>query len=521
MSPIRKFLAILPSLSSLLFFFTTIAILFSSANNIANDPGVGWHLATGNYILSKLQIPYFDPFLSNVRPWVSDQWGSDVILSCLYALGGWPALASTIGTIFIISFFIILYQALLKEEILPIPSLVATVAAAKVAQIHYIVRPVVFSFLLFTVFLWLIRSTFIHQEQQKVLPRNCWMLFPLLFLIWCNIHPSFLLGIAILTIWPVSLLVHRLLVPDVEQKDDTWKKAWDSTFITLLSLLATMANPYGYGLHKSIVALSNNAFFMNYHSEWLSPDFDKIESKILEFLVLSLVVMTYFTKQKISRLSTFELLSSLFLLHGGLQAIRMTPYFLIAFAFPWARVLSSIIKANADRFLIRKLPVVDSFELRSSWYWAGVMTCLIMVIGLPQLNLPQWKELPKFGPSAQEFPYTELQYILDHTDVTTTVVAPGSFGGFITFISKGKLKPVIDDRNTLLGEKIYKDFHSAELNAETMREFSESFKAKYLILPKNHNLICSLEHSDWLVKEFTGKVAKVFKMKNDGAQSPG
>lgn len=513
MSSTRKCLTLLPSLSSLLFLFTTVAVLFSSANNIADDPGVGWHLATGNYILSFLKIPYVDPFLSIERPWVSDQWGSDVIFFYIYNLGGWPFLASTVGVIFVISFFIVLYSALIKENSLALPSLIATVAAAKAAQIHYIIRPVIFSFLLFTVFLSITRSTFIFQYEKGGLPKHCWIIFPLLFFIWCNVHPTFLLGIAVMGIWPVSLIVHMLLVPDSERRSDTLAKVKYSSLLTLLSLFATMLNPYGYGLHQSIVALSNSTFFMNYHSEWLSPDFDKIESKILEFLLLSMVVMTYFTKPKISQLSTFELISSLFLLHGGLQAIRMTPYFLITFAFPWSRVLSNVIRANSNRFLIRRLPLLDSFELRSTWYWIGIITCLAIVTALPQLNLKSWKEDPKFGPSAKKFPYDELQYIKDHTDLSATIVAPGSYGGFITFMSSGRLKPVIDDRNTLLGEKIYKQFHDAEIKPGEMKQFAESLKAKFIILPNDHRLICSLEHADWLSKEFSGRVATVFKLK--------
>jgi hypothetical protein len=274
-----------------------------------------------------------------------------------------------------------------------------------------------------------------------------------------------------------------------------------------------MINPYGFGLHQSIVTLSNSTYFMNYHAEWLSPDFDKIESKILEFLVLSMVVMTYFTRQKISPLSTFELTSSLFLLHGSLQAIRMTPYFLITFAFPWARVVSNVIKENSKRFLVRKLPAVDLFELRSSWYWTGITACLLVVTILPQLELNEWKEDPKFGPSIEKFPYQELQYLKAHTNSDVAVVAPGAFGGFITFISNGKLKPIIDDRNTLLGEKVYKQFHNAELKAEKMKIFAESFKAKYIILPNDHGLICSLDHEDWLSKELSGTVATVFRLK--------
>lgn len=513
MTSTRKCLTILPSLNCLLFFFTTAAVLFSSARNIADDPGVGWHLATGNYIISSLKVPYIDPFLSIERPWVSDQWGSDVIFSFLYGLGGWPFLASTVGVIFIVSFFIILYRSLIRENLLALPSLIATVAAAKAAQIHYIIRPVIFSFLIFTVFLSLTRSTFVTQQIQNTIPKRSWIIFPLIFFLWCNIHPTFLLGIAVMGIWPVSLIVHLFLSPDTKRDNDTWLKVKDSSLLVLLSFLATMINPYGYGLHQSILALSNSTFFMNYHSEWLSPDFDKIESKILEFLILSMVTMAYFSKQKNSPLSTFELISSLFLFHGALQAIRMTPYFLIAFAFPWARVVSNVIKENSNRFLIRRLPAIDLFELRSCWYWIGIIACLLMVTALPQLNLKQWKEIPKFGPSNKKFPYKELQYIQDNTNTTATVVAPGNFGGFITFMSNGKLKPVIDDRNTLLGEKIYKQFHDAEIEQGEMKLFAESFKAKYIILPNNHRLICSLEHADWLSKGFSGKVATVFRMK--------
>jgi len=515
MSLPRKYLAIVPSPNSLLFFFTTSAVLFSSAKSIANDPGIGWHLSTGDYIITNFSVPLLDPFLSIARPWISDQWGSDVILSTIYGIGGWPLLASTVGIVFIIAYFILLYRALLKEHSLPIPTLIATIAAAKAAQIHYIVRPVVFSFFMFVLFFSRTRSAFIFQQANNSLPRNCWITFPCLFVIWSNIHPSFLLGLAVLALWPISLILHSYLLPNENLENHTWKQVKDSSLLTILATLGTLLNPYGYRLHTSIVFLSSNQYFMNYHVEWLSPDFDKIEGKILEILLLSLVVMIYFSKQKLSRLSTFELISSVFLLHGGLQAIRITPYFLIAFAFPWSRILSNIITENSERFVVRKLPMLDRIERRASWYWMGVAVCLFMVLFLPQLNLKQWSQEPKFGPSPEKYPYVEVNYILNHTEEDSIVVAaPGSFGGFITHFSKGKLKPIIDDRNTLLGEDIYKKFHEAELESDKMKDFIKFFKTNYLILPKNHYLICALERSQWLTKAFSGPVGMVFKIDN-------
>ncbi len=51
----------------------------------ANDPGVGWHLATGDYILKNFSIPFIDPFLGGQegRAWICDQWLADLILSAI------------------------------------------------------------------------------------------------------------------------------------------------------------------------------------------------------------------------------------------------------------------------------------------------------------------------------------------------------------------------------------------------------------------------------------------------------
>src|SRR4051812_33303020 len=58
----------------------------------ADDPGVGWHLASGLQSISSHVIPRVDTFLaaSDPRPWISDQWLSDAFLAVLYEAGGFP-----------------------------------------------------------------------------------------------------------------------------------------------------------------------------------------------------------------------------------------------------------------------------------------------------------------------------------------------------------------------------------------------------------------------------------------------
>ena len=69
----------------------------------------------------------------------------------------------------------------------------------------------------------------------------------------------------------------------------------------------------------------------------------------------------------------------------------------------------------------------------------------------------------------------------------TTVSTP-DWGGFITWAGNGDLKPVIDDRNTLLGEQPYRDYFEGIKSSEALIAWAQNQNADAILLPKKIGL---------------------------------
>ena len=66
---------------------------------VADDPGLGGHLASGAYMLQQGAVPGHDPFLADgaSKAWIADQWLSALGMEVLLRCGGWPLLYAVIA----------------------------------------------------------------------------------------------------------------------------------------------------------------------------------------------------------------------------------------------------------------------------------------------------------------------------------------------------------------------------------------------------------------------------------------
>ena len=99
------------------FFVYLCCHLASRMSGFAKDPGVGWHIASGNWILDNRAVPSFDPFLAHPvpLPWVSDQWGSDLLLAVVFQFLGWVGLYNLVFLIYLSAFFLVVYPTVNVE----------------------------------------------------------------------------------------------------------------------------------------------------------------------------------------------------------------------------------------------------------------------------------------------------------------------------------------------------------------------------------------------------------------------
>ena len=136
----------------LLLILITLAVVVQH-RPFAGDPGVGWHLKSGEIIASEQTLIYQDPFL-NPAPeseWVHNQWLSDLVLWIVYRVGGWPALDLLTIITFLSAYFFVLAPMLRLVGIAEMSVLSILLLALLSGSAQWILRPVLFSFLFFAI----------------------------------------------------------------------------------------------------------------------------------------------------------------------------------------------------------------------------------------------------------------------------------------------------------------------------------------------------------------------------------
>lgn len=493
------------SVIHLLLLLALFSLLFVQSEHFADDPGVGWHIATGDYIRAQLSVPRVDPFLHSLEPrsWVADQWLPDLLLSFAFSLGGWGLIHAALTVVFLAPFFLVLYPFAVERTTSPIAAATAILFAFKIAQIHYILRPVVISFLLFSIFLVLLEK--LGQALQEDRPLGKSLLLPLfvLFIIWSNSHGSFVLGLIAILLLPLRAVERRGSIRQVAQ-------------LFLVAFLGTLLNPYFLGLHTSVFSLGNSDFFMSLHEEWRSPSFRELEGKLSELSVIILIVAHAFYSAgrsgPASLLTPFELALLVLFGHLGLQSVRMLPYFGMVIVVPLTRAISSLGAAAVGR-LRHELPgfvtLVTALQQREERGGAPVVSMVAVAAMLMILSV-----LGFVGPapSVDRYPYEGITHLTQLKD-RTVVVAPPEWGGFITLQGEGRVKPVIDDRNTLLGEDFYRQYLSALRPQGDWCGFARSLGAEYFLLPADSGLTYSMRSDSKVRLLHQDSVSVLFRLK--------
>lgn len=432
----------------LIIFYLTSLLVFNQYSGFADDPGVGWHLKTGELIWESLKIPRTDPFLQSIAPreWVSDQWLSDLAIYLSHAAGGWKAVYLFLTIIFLAAFLVIPLQLLHKEGVSQLAALTAVLFTFQMAEVHFILRPVVISFLLFS----LVYRKFIATPLPAALSK-IWLPLAAIFLVWCNLHPSFFLGLLLCAYGALSAKFTLSAIAGL-----------------IFCVAATFINPYGYRLHESILKLAGSATFMSLHEEWKPLAVSSYEG-LLAALVLIIGTIGFLSKRR--AIKPFAWLT--FFSFGILifKSVRFLPYFSIAALLPVAKTL--------DLLIVTKFKVLSDI--------LPPMRGALMIAIIALLNLFPFYE-GAYGPSSEVYPYgcmNELRERLPDGE-RYVVLAHPNWGGFITLTAgKQNIKAIIDDRNTLLGEEAYREFFAVARSMASLRDYITEMGVSHILVAPN------------------------------------
>lgn len=455
---------------------TTLAYLslyLTQMGSFADDPGVGWHLKNGEIISRSGEVPRSDPFLATERrAWVADQWLSDLILFKLYALGGWELLYVTFAGVWIVTFFGVLFPALQRQSGSALASLASVLVAFKCAQVHFILRPVVLSLLCFAMVFVVIREMsrcdFVSRAFRFL--RGALLVF--LFVVWSNLHPAFILGLLVVLV----TLVARTL--EAKKFDATCGQL---AALALLCMAATLANPYTIGLHKSILALSRSEYFMQLNQEWLPPDLTSFSGMALLSLIGVPLITALVAPAFRQEMRWFDIIATGLLTIEALRSVRCVPFAAIAATFPFTAAVMYVARncaIHALRLTARCIDLVEQRERRHSYATITAWVCAVCgIVGLTSAFLPE-----KLGPQTNRYPPAVLAAIRADTPRGVVLASP-DWGGAITAALYPDFQAVIDDRNVLVGEYLYRQYFESLTSHQALDALVKRFDVTHLVIP--------------------------------------
>jgi hypothetical protein len=247
---------------------------------IANT-SIGWHLASGDWILQNRAFLRYDPFsfTSGGAPWIDHEWLFQVGASIAYSFGGSTALV-VLRALGIAVLGALLFTVSLRSGLAPPVALLLAIACVAGARGRYFVRPELVTLVITPAAVWL----FLRRKQQRKAP---WLVgLTALMVVGANAHGGVLV---------VPPLLAGILVAEVLEM--ALRRCWhlESLLSGLggiaVSVVALLVNPYGWRLFTVPFRLSRLVRLDHIpNPEWVSPS--PAQSPILyAALMLSVVVL--------------------------------------------------------------------------------------------------------------------------------------------------------------------------------------------------------------------------------------
>lgn len=420
---------LLPNLCVAVFTVALLQVLVVSggSHTLFRDSDTGWHIRIGEQILDRGAVPRTDPFsfTREGRPWIAWEWLSDAALGVTHRLAGLPGVALLSATVIAATALASIALALgLGANFFLAAGGAALLLGS--TSIHWLARPHVFSWLLALTFVAAAESRS-RDGKQGPLPA-----MPLVSALWANVHPSFLLGPAILGIYAAGHLLRRERKP-----------ARDLAVVSLISLAATFANPYGWRLHAHVFSYLRNTYLMDRISEFRSFSFHSPGAFFVEGFLL---VAAAGGLVALRRRAYPQALLTFALLHMALYSARHLPtaaVILLPLSLSW---ITAELRAMPGPRLSDFLAYSDrlrAWDRRIIGVAPLVLAVLLAAAGLA------WKA-GSAGFDPQTFPVQAAGFF-EGRENQVRLFARDQWGGYLIYRFGGRLKVFVDGRSDFYG----------------------------------------------------------------------
>jgi hypothetical protein len=492
--------ALFPSLPDFLF-VTLLIWLFAGGGGkgLLADGDTGWHIRTGDYILAHHAVPHKDifSFTRPDAPWYAWEWLSDVIFSALHQAWGVKGIAFLAGVL-VCGTAAVLFSQMLWSGGDIFFSLAAALLANGASMVHLLARPHLFTFLLLAVSLWIL------ARDRKQPDRLIWLLVPVTA-VWVNVHGGFLALIVCLGLTAAGYGLQWLF----------GRSAADLFFlrryaaVTAICGVATLINPYGWGLHKHIVDYLNSSFVMDTVQEFQSPSFRGEYMLQFEVLLLAGIAISGIL---LAKKRFVEALLILFWARASLTSVRHVPIFVIV-ATP---LLVAQLSAGWNEVTRGKprTSILGIFrDLGNEFSGKGLRPTIwaplaVLILGMSMASAKTGDIWPAGFPK-ERFPIAMVNrygtLLAPPSGQVLRIFTSDQWGDYLTYRFYPRMRVFVDGRSDLFGAALGKEYiHMAQGNYD-WEQLLDSYRIDIAMVPL-----------EWPLAELLKRNPRWLLLKDDG-----
>jgi hypothetical protein len=478
--------ALIPNISTLAFVVILLYSFFFGYLLFLRDIDTGLHIQTGKNILATFRVPHTDPYSFSCPncPWFAWEWLTDTAMGAVHQVAGlngivllyslvvalcvwlWLRLNWAVGGSFVLAY------------VLACPMFYAL-------RIHLLARPHVFSWCLL---LWIV--LFFERLKGPLSWRQATLIFGGMVL-WANLHASFFLGPLIGLIYTAARFCAPLIREDV-----TYINAGATAKATLIALVATLINPYGWNVHKHALRFLRDPVLFNSIAEYQSYNFHVEGSWAI---VIVLFVSAGGAILAITRNQLARSILSLLFFAGALHAARMIPLLaLVGLPFANGAITSAYRSLPDIRPAIRRIAgdivrFTDPLRMMESHANGWVIALLAVVACALAIRAPSIAARIVFPP---RYPIKTTETVA-RLPFNARLFAPDQFGGYLIYRFGGRRKVFFDGRGDFYGAEFVNRYKHMVGLKPLWQEIWDGYHFTYALIPNDHRLIEALEQRGW------------------------
>ena len=359
-----------------------------------------WHLKIGEIIVETGKIPQTNMFawtLDAEHPFVYGAWFGEALIFLLFRLGGLELVVFVRTLLLGVTCALVGWEAKRRSGSWRIASLAVVIGFA-MSMNNIIVRPQMWSWLPFTLYLFLLNRYSAGQLKPKWL-----LLCPLIMVFWVNAHGAFVLGGVLLGAFFAAELLRQLLMHSEKRR---WHKTKWLAIIILFTLAAVVVNPQGPGIIGYVVKLMTDQPSQNLIVEWQSPTPNGIANIVFYVSVLIFLVVFWYTRTPPHIEDVFLVAGFLWLAWSGMRYVV------------WFSIISMPVLAESVILLLGESAHSVTRVGRRNLLNVVIALCVILPVVLVQPWLVERLQLPL----AEK--YWELVYVGNETGPLISVSTP-------------------------------------------------------------------------------------------------